>query len=196
MVTSFDYENDHIKGVNLQDQLTDKNVHVRAAAVVNATGPGLIFSATLINRSSESVYIWLKVSILYSPQEKLPIKQALYFDVPGWPDDFCHTAGKNNVCGHNRYWLQRQYWRCSYNPWRCAVSGQRTERFFSIREAIAQRYRIAWAGLRPLIHEEGKSASELSRKDEILFRTPDWFLLRVASLRAIVKWPNGCWSGD
>ena len=24
-----------------------------------------------------------------------------------------------------------------------------------------------WAGLRPLIHEEGKSASELSRKDEI-----------------------------
>src|SRR6185503_5990685 len=25
----------------------------------------------------------------------------------------------------------------------------------------------SWAGLRPLIHEEGKSASELSRKDEI-----------------------------
>jgi glycerol-3-phosphate dehydrogenase len=29
----------------------------------------------------------------------------------------------------------------------------------------------SWAGLRPLIHEEGKSASELSRKDEI-FESP------------------------
>lgn len=27
----------------------------------------------------------------------------------------------------------------------------------------------SWAGLRPLIHEEGKSASELSRKDEIFY---------------------------
>ena len=27
-----------------------------------------------------------------------------------------------------------------------------------------------WAGLRPLIHEDGKSPSDLSRKDEILFQ--------------------------
>ena len=31
----------------------------------------------------------------------------------------------------------------------------------------------SWAGLRPLIHEEGKSASELSRKDEIFISDTD-----------------------
>src|SRR5690606_37587751 len=36
----------------------------------------------------------------------------------------------------------------------------------------------SWAGLRPLIHEEGKSASELSRKDEIF--TSETGLLSIA----------------
>ena len=36
----------------------------------------------------------------------------------------------------------------------------------------------SWAGLRPLIHEEGKSASELSRKDEIF--TSDSGLISIA----------------
>lgn len=36
----------------------------------------------------------------------------------------------------------------------------------------------SWAGLRPLIHEEGKSASELSRKDEIF--TSDTGLISIA----------------
>ena len=36
----------------------------------------------------------------------------------------------------------------------------------------------SWAGLRPLIHEEGKSASELSRKDEIF--TSDTGLVSIA----------------
>ncbi len=36
----------------------------------------------------------------------------------------------------------------------------------------------SWAGLRPLIHEEGKSASELSRKDEIF--TSDTGLISMA----------------
>jgi glycerol-3-phosphate dehydrogenase len=38
--------------------------------------------------------------------------------------------------------------------------------FPSVRLALSD-IESSWAGLRPLIHEEGKSASELSRKDEI-----------------------------
>jgi len=40
----------------------------------------------------------------------------------------------------------------------------------------------SWAGLRPLIHEEGKAASELSRKDEIFESNSGLILLQVANL--------------
>ncbi|MFT4682489.1 MAG: glycerol-3-phosphate dehydrogenase, partial [Flavobacteriales bacterium] len=38
---------------------------------------------------------------------------------------------------------------------------------FNINELTIKDVRSSWAGLRPLIHEDGKSPTELSRKDEI-----------------------------
>ena len=40
-------------------------------------------------------------------------------------------------------------------------------RLFPQAELELKNVESSWAGLRPLIHKEGKSPSELSRKDEI-----------------------------
>src|SRR6185369_17043965 len=42
-------------------------------------------------------------------------------------------------------------------------------RTFEVEPALAPEDVVsAWAGLRPLLHQEGKKPSELSRKDEIM----------------------------
>ena len=49
----------------------------------------------------------------------------------------------------------------------------------------------SWAGLRPLIHEDGKSASQLSRKDEI-FESPTGLIsIAGGKLTGYRKWLNG-----
>lgn len=166
-VTSFDYENDHIKGVNLQDQLTDKIVHVRAAAVVNATGPWVdILRDFDKSKFGKRLHLTKGVHIVF-PQEKLPIKQALYFDVPDGRMIFAIPRGRITYVG------------TTDTDYKGNIEDVHTTRedalylinalndsFPSVKLSLGD-IESSWAGLRPLIHEEGKSASELSRKDEI-----------------------------
>ena len=48
-----------------------------------------------------------------------------------------------------------------------------------------------WAGLRPLIYQEGKKFSELARKDEVFKAKADSSALPEVNLLVTEKWPSG-----
>lgn len=166
-VTNFVYENGHIKSVALQDRVTGKKITPRATAVVNATGPWVDGLRELDHsRKGKRLHLTKGVHIVF-PYEKLPVRQALYFDVPDGRMIFAIPRGRTTYVGTT----DTDY---SGNPEHVAalpddavylVDALNTN-FPSVKLTLSD-IESSWAGLRPLIHEEGKSASALSRKDEI-----------------------------
>ena len=98
---------------------------------------------------------------------RFPVRQAIYFDVDDGRMIFAIPRGRTTYIGttdttydgdKDRVFTTRddaQYLIAAVNS-----------TFPSVKLSLDD-IESSWAGLRPLIHEEGKSASELSRKDEI-----------------------------
>jgi glycerol-3-phosphate dehydrogenase len=166
-VTGFVYENEHVKSIALHDLVLDKKITVRGAAIVNATGPWVDTVREWDNsKTGKQLHLTKGVHIVV-PKEKLPIKQALYFDVPDGRMIFAIPRGRITYIGTTD---------TDYRDDIEAVTTTKADAEYLLR-AVNETFpsltltfediESSWAGLRPLIHEDGKSASELSRKDEI-----------------------------
>ncbi len=115
---------------------------------------------------------------LVFPYEKLPVKQSVYFDIPDGRMMFAIPRGKITYVGttDTNYNSDKDDVRTDLADaiyLISAVNNMFPEINLEMEDIIS-----SWAGLRPLIHEEGKSASELSRKDEIF--TSDSGLISIA----------------
>lgn len=163
----WNYTENIISGAECTDVITDKAIIINATKVINATGPWvdnlrLTDSAT----TTKNLYLTKGVHLVFE-KAKLPITNALYFDVAdgrmifvipkrhvvyvGTTDtDYNHDINNPQVSDDDINYL------CS------AVNNQ-----FSVNLKNDDVV-YAWAGLRPLIYKSGKNnPSELSRKDEI-----------------------------
>jgi len=170
-VIDFIYESGKIKGVKVVDQLSPEEFIIKAKAVVSAAGPW-VDELREIDHSKTGKYLHLTKGIhLVVAFEKLPVKQAIYFDVGDGRMIFAIPRGRTTYIGTTD---------TNYSGNKDEVVASREDAEYLIR-AVNQTFPVvnlamediesSWAGLRPLIHEEGKSASELSRKDEI-FEAP------------------------
>ena len=97
----------------------------------------------------------------------MPVRQSVYFDVPDGRMMFAIPRGKSTYFGTtdtnyqgNKDEVKTDLVDAMYLI--AAVNNMFPDVSISIDDI-----KSSWAGLRPLIHEEGKPASELSRKDEI-----------------------------
>lgn len=166
-VTDFVYENESIKSVEVHDLVSDQKITVRAAAVVNATGPWVDLVRELDqSKKGKQLHLTKGVHIVV-PYEKLPIQQALYFDVPDGRMIFAIPRGRTTYIGttDTDYTGDLEHVITTKEDAVYLIDAV-NQTFPSINLALAD-IESSWAGLRPLIHEEGKSASALSRKDEI-----------------------------
>jgi len=170
-VTDFIYKAGRITGVKAGDEFGADEFIIKAKAVVSATGPW-VDELREIDRSKTGKYLHLTKGIhLVVAFEKLPVKQAIYFDVGDGRMIFAIPRGRTTYIGTTD---------TNYSGNKDEVVASREDAEYLIR-AVNQTFPVvnlamediesSWAGLRPLIHEEGKSASELSRKDEI-FEAP------------------------
>ena len=99
--------------------------------------------------------------------EKLPIKQSVYFDVPDGRMMFAIPRGKVTYFGTTDTNFQQDKNTVETSIVDAAYLIEAVNNMFPDINLTIADIQSSWAGLRPLIHEEGKSASELSRKDEI-----------------------------
>ncbi len=178
-------------GVNASDTLThtqrgtngntggEKRFAIMAAAVVNAAGPWCDEVRKLDSPvKGKHLQLTKGVHLVFS-RERFPIERSVYFDVPA--DGrmvFAVRRGPSTYLGTT----DTLYSGAIDQPRTLSADVDyllNAANFMFPGLALERKDVLSsWAGLRPLIHEEGKSPSELSRKDEV-FQT-DSGLISIA----------------
>ncbi|MFJ7684058.1 glycerol-3-phosphate dehydrogenase/oxidase [Peribacillus butanolivorans] len=161
------YENGKVIGVQVNDILSGNQYEIYADKVINAAGPW-VDSIREKDQSKEGKTLKLSKGVhVVIDQSKFPLKQAIYFDTPDGRMIFAiPRAGKAYVGTTDTFY--------NGDP---AVPTVTSEDRAYLLKAIGYMFpevkvsdediESSWAGVRPLILEEGKDPSEISRKDEI-----------------------------
>jgi len=171
LVEDFLYQNGYVGGVAVSDVISNNTFTVRAKVVVNAAGPWVDQLRT-INHSRVGKRLHLTKGVhIVVPSEKLPIRQAIYFDVDDGRMIFAIPRGRTTYIGTTDTNYDGNIDDVVTTAGDAAYLLQAVNATFQSMNLSIADVESSWAGLRPLIHEEGKSASELSRKDEI-FESP------------------------
>lgn len=163
----FLYDNGKVVGIKVTDQLTGESYDLYAKKIVNAAGPWVDKVREKDHAIVGKRMLLTKGVHLVVDYSKLPIRQAAYFDVPDGRMIFVIPRdGKTYIGTTDTFYKD-------------AIEEPRTtdaDRDYLI-DAVNAAFRNVklkasdvesmWSGLRPLIHEDGKKPSEVSRKDEI-----------------------------
>lgn len=177
-VEDFEYADEQISGVKVKDVISGDDFTIKTKYVISAAGPWVDELRT-VNNSKKGKRLHLTKGVhLVFPKEKLPVKQSVYFDIPDGRMMFAIPRGKVTYVGTTD---------TNFNNDKDNVRTDLADAIYLLAAVNNMFPKInlemedivsSWAGLRPLIHEEGKSASELSRKDEIF--TSDTGLISIA----------------
>ncbi|MGG1518180.1 glycerol-3-phosphate dehydrogenase/oxidase [Paenibacillus oryzisoli] len=165
--TEFIYRDGKAVGVTVKDRIHGQTYAIYAKHIVNAAGPW-VDKMREIDGSLKGKRLFLTKGVhLVVDYAKLPVKQAAYFDTPDGRMVFVIPRGEATYIGTT----DTAFTKSIDNPRttqedRDYILRAVNAMFPSVRLTVKD-IRSHWAGLRPLIYEEGKGPSELSRKDEI-----------------------------
>lgn len=165
--TDFIYTREKISGIRWEDHLTGNTCETMADYVISAAGPW-VDQIRQKNKSLKGKKLHPTKGVhIVLPHEKFPVRQSVYFDVPDGRMIFAIPRDRVTYIG------------TTDTDYHGDINKVRTERadveylINGIRHIFPEvslnlhDVESSWAGLRPLIEEEGKTASQLSRKDEI-----------------------------
>jgi glycerol-3-phosphate dehydrogenase len=157
----------NISGVVAQDELTGTNHCFMAKHVVSAAGPWVdILRREDHSLKGKSLHLTKGVHIVLS-HERLPLNHSVYFDAFDGRMIFAIPRGKVTYVGTSDTNYRENLDRVLCTKEDVDYLLEKTNTIFCVPELKQSDVISSWAGLRPLIHEDGKSPSELSRKDEI-----------------------------
>jgi glycerol-3-phosphate dehydrogenase len=164
---SFIYEEGKVKGVDVKDCKTQENYQIFAKNIVNATGPWVDKLREKDNSLKGKRIHHTKGVHIVVEKSRFNLNHAIYFD----------TGDKRMVFAIPRQNIvyigttDTNYTGDIKNP---SINKEDVQYLINAVNKISPNAKLefidvksAWAGLRPLIHEDGKAPSELSRKDEI-----------------------------
>ncbi|WP_400070993.1 glycerol-3-phosphate dehydrogenase/oxidase [Zobellia russellii] len=177
-VEDFVYVDDKVAGVKVKDGVSGATFSIKSKYVISAAGPWVDeLRGTNNSKKGKQLHLTKGVHLVF-PKEKLPIKQSVYFDVPDGRMMFAIPRGKITYVGttDTNFNKDKDNVRTDLADAIYLISA--VNNMFPSINLEMEDIISSWAGLRPLIHEEGKSASELSRKDEIF--TSDTGLISIA----------------
>lgn len=164
---SFIYNEEKITGVEVLDTLTNKKVVIKAKKVVNAAGPWVDDVKDIEGKTKGKHLILSKGAHLVFDQKDFPLHQAVYFDTPDKRMIFAVPRdGKAYVGTTDTFYKGDPKAMQITEEDRTYILDAIYYMFPSLK-LTEDHVESSWAGVRPLIHEEGKSPSEVSRKDEV-----------------------------
>lgn len=161
------YQEGKVIGAKVEDQLSGAVFEIFAKKVINATGPWVDALRGKDHSLNGKKLRLTKGVHLVIDQSRFPLRQAVYFDTPDGRMVFAIPRDGKTYVGttdtiynidpiHPKMTVRdRSYIMDAINYMFPAVK---------IKEEDIES---SWAGVRPLIYEEGKDPSEISRKDEI-----------------------------
>lgn len=163
----FVYDNGHIRATICEDQLTHTTFEVKARFVVSAAGPW-VDKLRKVDKSLKGKHLFLSKGVhIVIPHERFPIQHAVYFDVPDGRMIFAIPRHRTTYIGTTDTPYDGDLNRIPVDKVDVQYLLDGANAMFPELNLTIDDVESSWAGLRPLIHEEGKSASEMSRKDEI-----------------------------
>lgn len=164
---SFIYENDKIIGINCTDNTDESKISFHSKFVVSAAGPWVDELRKKDNsKKGKSLHLTKGVHIVV-PKERLALNNSVYFDAFDGRMIFAIPRGKVTYIGTSDTSYSKSLNRVLCTKEDVEYLLEKTNMIFDKANLIIDDVVSSWAGLRPLIHEDGKSPSELSRKDEI-----------------------------
>lgn len=160
-------EEGKVNGVHVRDTFDKDQFTVSGRVVINATGPW-VDEIREIDKSKKGKRLHLTKGVhIVFPREKFPVRQSIYFDIADGRMIFAIPRGRTTYVGttDTNYKDKIGEVATKMEDAKYLIDGI-NQNFPTVKLSVND-IESSWAGLRPLIHEEGKSASELSRKDEI-----------------------------
>lgn len=168
-------ENKQVSGIRCMDRFTNLQFQLRAKTVVNASGPW-VDQLRALNRSLDKKRLFLSKGVhIVIDHKRFPLKHSVYFDVQDGRMIFAIPRGKVTYIGTTDTPFKGAIDHVLTNQEDVDYLIAATNKAFPSLHLENQDVISSWAGLRPLIFEEGKSASDISRKDEI-FESPNGLL--------------------
>lgn len=163
----FIQENDQVRGVTAQCKFTGQSFKIKASVVVNAAGPW-VDELRKKNHSLKGKRLFHSKGVhIVVPHERLPLKHSVYFDVPDGRMIFAIPRHRATYIGTTDTPYSGDLNNIPIYLEDVNYLLDAANQMFPDANLELKDIESSWAGLRPLIYEEGKSASEMSRKDEI-----------------------------
>ena len=167
--TDFIYKNDKLIGVNVIDKLSGNVYPITALETVNAAGIWVDKIRKKDNSLKGKKLHHTKGIHIVVSKEKFNLNHAIYFDVGD--NRMVFAIPRFNIVYIGT--TDTNFTKSLDNP---DVTKEDAQYLLDAINRIAPTANLqindiesVWAGIRPLIHEEGKDPSELSRKDEIFY---------------------------
>jgi glycerol-3-phosphate dehydrogenase len=166
-VSGLVYDSNKLVGVKVEDLVDGSVTEIKAKKIVNAAGPW-VDTLREMDQSKKGKTLQLTKGIhLVFDGKRFPLKHSIYFDTPDKRMVFAiPREGKTYVGTTDTvYRGDIAYPQVTVQDRDYVLSA--IHHMFPDVKITAEDVESSWVGLRPLIHEDGKSPSEISRRDEI-----------------------------
>ena len=148
------------------DHIEQKKITIKTRKLVNACGPWVDFTRNNENINSISKIRLSKGVHIVLNHDQLPLKQSVYFDADRGRMCFAIPRGSVTYVGttDDDYNGHPDFPKTTNKDVKYLLNyvNKTFSKNLTKKDVIS-----SWAGLRPLIEQEGKKSTELSRKDEI-----------------------------
>ena len=167
-VKSFVYnDGNDVAGAEVIDQITNRKITVHAKKVVNATGPWVDSIRALDAMDNNKKLRLTKGVHIVIDQQFFPLQQAIYFDTPDKRMIFAIPREGKTYVGTTDTFFEGDIQHPVATREDVDYLLSAIHYMFPAIQVTEQHVESSWAGVRPLIFEEGKDPSEISRKDEV-----------------------------
>lgn len=166
-VVDFVYKKKKIVAANVRDEISGEKITIHAHQIINATGPWVdevrkmdqIYNKKTI-RHTKGVHIVID-------QSRLPLEQAVYFDTEDGRMVFAIPREGKTYVGTTDTFYEEDPIQPVATKEDVDYLIKATRFIFPDTNVTTFDVESSWAGVRPLISQEGKDPSEISRKDEL-----------------------------
>lgn len=166
-VTELLYEKGNIVGIKVEDLTDGTTEDFYAKKIVNASGPWVdVLREKDGSKNGKTIQHTKGIHLVFDAK-RFPLKQAIYFDTPDGRMIFAIPREGKTYVGTTDTVYQGDIAHPKMTVADRDYLLKAIDFIFPEIKISPEDVESSWAGLRPLIHEESKSPSEISRKDEI-----------------------------
>lgn len=166
-VIDFIYEDEKAVGAIVEDQITKESYEVYAKKIINASGPWVDELRDIDDsKKGKTLFLTKGVHLVFA-HESFPLDQAVYFDAPDGRMIFAIPRDKITYVGTTDTFYEEDIAHPTVTEEDRDYLLEAIHFMFPTLNLRKEDVISSWAGLRPLISQEGKDPSEISRKDEI-----------------------------